>query len=121
MMDNNTSFGAYLNSAGTSSINCNDEQGGLSYSAGPHRNRCQLQPTQEEKGEVLGKNAGGWTGRTEVSSRKKSPAVGEACTAIFRPTPGIKGRTFKLWVLNIWVFHFCVHSAPCGGIRQTPL
>ena len=27
--------------------------------------------------------------------------------AIYGPAPGLKGRTFELWVLNKWVFNFC--------------
>ena len=29
---------------------------------------------------------------------------------IYRPAPDLKGRTFELWVLNKWVFKFCVRS-----------
>ena len=32
--------------------------------------------------------------------------------AIYGPTPGLKGRTFELWVLNTWVFNFCICSTP---------
>ena len=32
------------------SIVCNDEQGDLFYSAGPQKNQCQPQPTQEKLG-----------------------------------------------------------------------
>ena len=32
--------------------------------------------------------------------------------AISWPTPGFKGRTFKLCVINRWDFHFCVRSFP---------
>ena len=31
---------------------------------------------------------------------------------IYWPTPGFKGRTFKLCVLNRWDFNFCVLSSP---------
>ena len=90
------------------SIVCNDEQGDLFYSAGPHRNWCQPQPTQQEHRRGFGKNAGEWTRRVEIS--KKSLAVGVACMAIYGPAPGFKGRTIGLWVLNTWVFNFCIHS-----------
>ena len=46
------------------------------------------------------------------SARKKSLAVGIASVAIYWPTPGFKGRTFKLCVLNRWVYNFWVHSSP---------
>ena len=116
--DNNACFGAY--SAGTedgnvhrsSSVIWNDEQGVLFYSAGPHTNRCQREPTQEKLGRCFGNNAGEWTWRVKISSRMKSMAVGEACLAIFWATPGFKGSTFQLWVLDTWVNNFCVRSTP---------
>ena len=33
-------------------------------------------------------------------ARKKSLAVGVACMAIYRPAPGLKGRTFELCIHN---------------------
>ena len=47
---------------------------------------------QALKGEQ--KNEGEWTEREESISRKKSLAVGGACVAVFRHSPGFKGRTF---------------------------
>ena len=35
--------------------------------------------------------------------------------AIYWPTPGLKGRTFKLCVLIRWDFNFCVRSSPLRG------
>ena len=35
--------------------------------------------------------------------------------AIYWPTPGFKGRTFKLCVLIRWDFYFCVRSSPLLG------
>ena len=32
--------------------------------------------------------------------------------AIYWPTPGFKGRTFKLCILTRWDFNFCVRSSP---------
>ena len=32
--------------------------------------------------------------------------------ALYWPTPGLKGRTFKLCVLTRWDFNFCVRSSP---------
>ena len=32
--------------------------------------------------------------------------------AIYWPTPGLKGRTFKLCVLTRWDFNFCIRSSP---------
>ena len=46
-------------------------------------------------------------------------AVSVACMAIYWPTPGFKGRTFKLCVLNRWDFNFCVRSSPLrDGARR---
>ena len=50
------------------------------------------------------KNAGEWTGRVSV-----------ACMVIYWPTPGFKGRTFKLCVLTRWDFNFCVRGSPLRG------
>ena len=41
--------------------------------------------------EDLEKNEGEWTGKVEIRTRKKFLAVGEACVAIFWPTPGFSG------------------------------
>ena len=56
----NAGFRAYLYSTGSQRGNMhqvigNAKQGDLIYSTGPHRNRCQPQPTQEK----LGKDFGG--------------------------------------------------------------
>ena len=61
------------------SVVYNDEQGDVFYSADPHRNRCSPQLTQEKLWRGFGKNEGAWTGKVEISSRKKSLVVGEAC------------------------------------------
>ena len=71
-------------------------------------------------GKYFEKNAGEWTVRVEISSRKKSLKVGEACMAISWPTPGFKERTFEFWVLNRWAFNFCVRITPlpCSHIER---
>ena len=38
--------------------------------------------------------------------------------AIYWPTPGYKGRTFKLCVLTRWDFNFCIRSSPLRGNRR---
>ena len=38
--------------------------------------------------------------------------------AIYWPTPGFKGRTFKLCVLTRWDFNFCVRSSPLRGTKR---
>ena len=52
-------------------------------------------------------------------ARKKPLTVSIGCMAIYRPTPGFKGRAFKFCVLNSWDFKFCVRSSPLReGDRQ---
>ena len=53
----------------------------------------------------------------EIDKEKKSLAVSVACMAIYCPTPGFKGRTFKLRVLTRWDFNFCVRSSLLRGVR----
>ena len=38
--------------------------------------------------------------------------------AIYLPTPGFKGRAFKLCVLTRWDFNFCVRSSTLRGRRR---
>ena len=73
-------------------------QGDLFHSAGLHRNDVLATANTGKIGRGFGKNAGEWTGRVEI--RTKSLAVSIACMAIHGPTPGFKGRTFKLCVLT---------------------
>ena len=72
---------------------------------------------KKKSGEVLEKKAGEWTGRVEIS-REEILAVSVACMAIYWPTLGFKGRTFKLRVLTRWDFNFCVRSSPLRATRQ---
>ena len=37
--------------------------------------------------------------------------------AVYWPTPGYKGRTFKLCVLTRWDFNFCIRSSPLRGFN----
>ena len=37
--------------------------------------------------------------------------------ALYWPTPGFKGRTFKLCVLIRWDFNFCILSSPLWGLE----
>ena len=34
---------------------------------------------------------------------------------IYGPALDLKGRIFESWVLNRWVFHFCIRDAPRWG------
>ena len=105
-------FWAYLYSAGT--------QHGILHPAGWSILFCGL--TQEpvlvtanagKNRERFWKNAGEWTGRVEI--RKKFLAVSVACMAIYWPTPGFTGRTFKLSVLTRQDFNFYVCNSPLRG------
>ena len=82
------------------------------------------QLTQEKVGKGFGKNAGEWTNWVEITM-KKSLAVSVACMAIYWPTPGFNGRTFKLCVLSRWDFNFFVRSSPLrvsfnAAARESP-
>ena len=55
------------------------------------------------------------------NKEEKSLAVSVACMVIYWPTPGFKGRTFKLCVLTRWDFNFCVRSSPLRGLGQVGL
>ena len=56
----------------------------------------------EKLGTGFAKNAGEWTRRVEIG--KKFLAVSVACMAIYWPSPGFEGKTFKLCVLSRWDF-----------------
>ena len=94
-------------------------QGDLFYSAGLHMNLVLATANTGEIRRGFGKNAGEWTGRVEYA-RQKSLAVSVACMAIHWPTPGFKGRTFKVCVLTEWDFNFCVRSSPLRGTVRGP-
>ena len=86
---------------------------------GPTQEPCASHSQHREKmGEVLEKCR--WMDRKcrNKQERKKSPAVSVACMAIYWPTPGLKGRTFKLCVLTRWDFNFFVRSSPLRGSLQ---
>ena len=51
-------------------------------------------------------------------AKKKSLAVSVASMAIYSPTPGFKGRTFKLCVLTRWDFNICVLSPPLRRMHR---
>ena len=51
----------------------------------------------------------------QTFSKKKSLAVGITCMPTYGPAPGLNGRTVEIWVLNRWVFNFCVRCTPLRG------
>ena len=63
------------------SIVCNDQQGGLFYSAGP----------QEKNSGGFGENAGEWTGRV-VISEEEIPGCSAARMALYGRASGLKGE-----------------------------
>ena len=101
-------FWAYLYSAGT-------QDGNLTPAGWPI---LFCGPTQEP---VLAA-ANTWKNRKRCGKKcrwmdrkgknKQGMAVRVACMARYWPTPGLKGRTFKLCVLTRWNFNFCVRSSP---------
>ena len=67
--------------------------------------------TGKKIGRCFGKNAGEWTGKVEIS---KEEIPGNK-RSMHVPTPGFKGRTFKLCVLTRWDFNFCLRSFSLRG------
>ena len=65
------------------SIVRDNELGDLSYPAGRHRKLRWPQLTHERLGKGFAQTEGEWNAKVELSSKKKSPAVREACMAIF--------------------------------------
>ena len=94
------------------------QQGDLFYSVGLHRNHVLATANTGKNRERFRKKCR-WIDRKcrNKQERKKSLAVSVACMAIYWPTPGFKGRTFKLCVLTRWDFNFCVRSSPLRGNR----
>ena len=66
------------------------EQGDLLYFTLAQKTASKTKHLNRER---IWKNEGEWTGKFKTGTRKKFLAVGEACLAIFWPTPGFKGRT----------------------------
>ena len=74
------------------------QQGDLFYSAGLHRYHVLA-------GEVLGKNAGEWTGLVEIS-KEEIPGSKRSMYGYILTHSGFKERTSKLCVLTRWDFIF---------------
>ena len=111
-------FIAYLYSAGTQHGNLHPAGWPILF-CGPTQEPCVSHSQHREKsGGVLDKMQVNGPGSVEI--RKKSLAVSVACMAIYWPTPGLKGRTFKLCVLTRWDFNFCVRSSPLRGRIRRP-
>ena len=84
-----------------------------------HTDRNQLQLATANTGETLEKfwrKKCRWMDLKDRNYPKEEIlAVDEACRGIFWPTPGFKVIIFQLWVLNRWVFNFCVRCTPVRG------
>ena len=85
---------------------------------GLHRNHVLAIASTGEIGRGLGKNAGEWTGRVEIS-REEIP--GSKRSMHGNISKHFKGRTFKLCILTRWDFNFCVRSSPLRGQATTEL
>ena len=104
-------FWAYLYSAGTQHRNL-PLAGWPFLFCGPTQEPCFSHSQHRKNWEKFWKKMQMNGPEREKEARKKSLVVSIACIAIYRPTPGFKGRTFKLCVLTRWDFNFCVRSSP---------
>ena len=77
----------------------------------PTKEPCVSHSQHRKNRERFWKNAGEWTERVEIS-KEEIPGSMWACMAVYWPTPGFKGRTYKFCVLNKLDFNFCVRSSP---------
>ena len=50
-------------------------------------------------------------------SKEEIPGSKSSMYGYMLTCPGLKGRTCELWVLDGWVFNFCVRSTPLRGLR----
>ena len=110
------------------SVVYNDEQIVLFYSGELHSNQLRLTHSNQlpvsaggntrKNRERFKKKCSEWARRVEIT-KKKSLVVSKACMAINWPRPDFKGMTFELWVLNIWVFNFCVRRTPLQRVIKT--
>ena len=68
---------------------------------------------RKKLGEALEKMQVNETGRVEIGKEDESLAWKNSMyEAMYWPTPGFKGKTFKLCVLTRWDFNFCVQQLP---------
>ena len=88
------------------------QQGDLFYSAGLHRNRYYQQLAQEKLGRGFEKNAGGWTGRVEISKEEipgsKRSMHGNSLTY----SSFLKGEPLSSVLSSDGNFNFCIRSSP---------
>ena len=113
--NNYTSFGACLYSMSTQRRNLH-QAGWLILLCGPTQEPVLATANTGKTRERFMKKCR-WMDR-KVEIRKKFMAVSTACMAIYWPSPGFRGRTFKLCVLSRRDFKFCVRSSPPWGLRR---
>ena len=107
-------FWAYLYSANTQHGNLPPTGLPILF-CGPAQETCVSHSQQRKIWERFRKqNASEWTGRVE-RSKEEIPGSKRSIMAIYWPTPGFKGRTFKLFVPTRWDFNFCIRSYPLRG------
>ena len=109
-------FWAYLYSAGTQHGNLNPVGWPILFCR-PTQEPCVSHSQHRRNRERFWKNAGERTRRVEIS-RGEIPSSKRSIMAMYWPTPGFKGRTFKLCVLTRWDFNFCVFSSPLRGLDR---
>ena len=90
------------------------EHGNLFYSAGPHAKLFAKGNAAKKYKEDLKKMQANGPEKVEIKTQKKFL---EACVARFRPTPGFKGRTRQLWILNRWDLDLSP-QAPIAGSKR---
>ena len=94
------------------------QQGDLFYSAGLHRNHVLATANTGKNRERFWKKCR-WMDRKCRNKQERSLAVSVACMAIYWPTPGFKGRTFKLYVLTRWDFNYKAAQSCIFGLLTT--
>ena len=106
-------FLAYFNlySAGTQHGNLHPTGWPIIF-CGPTQEPVLAKANTGKNCERFWKNAGEWNGRLEISKEEIPGSKRSMYSYIYWPTPGFKGRTFRLCVLNRWDFNFCVCSSP---------
>ena len=112
-------FLAYLYSTGTQDRNLPLAEWPFLF-CGPTQEPCVSHSQQRKNWERFWKNAGEWIGKVEIGKEEIPGSKRSKYGYIHLPTPGFKGRTFKLCVLTRWDFNFCVRSSPLRGHGKSP-
>ena len=62
------------------------------------------------------KSVGEWASKVEIRTSKKLQAAGEACMAVFWPTPRFKGKTFTVPCPQQRDLNFCICITPIAEV-----